>query len=65
VQYQELNSLGEKDLRKLLTEKRTDLFQAKMKNKLNQSTNPMEIRAGRKDIARILTALNVRQGKKG
>jgi len=65
VQYQELNGLSEAELRKMLSDKRSSVFAAKMKNKLNQSSNPMEIRVGRKDIARILTALAARKGKRG
>lgn len=65
MQYQELSGLSETELRKMLAEKRSSLFAAKMKNKLNQSSNPMEVRLGRKDIARILTALGARKSKRG
>lgn len=49
-------------LRKLLKEKRSSLFELKLKLKTMQLSNPNEIKVVRKDIARINTALVAKEG---
>ncbi|MGP1580446.1 MAG: 50S ribosomal protein L29 [Wolinella sp.] len=49
-------------LQKLLKEKRSLLFELKLKLKTMQLSNPNEIKVVRKDIARINTALAAKEG---
>lgn len=56
MKYEEIAGMTAKDLSNKKTELRQSLFEARMKNALGQLTNPMEIRAIRRDIARLNTA---------
>ncbi|CRF48213.1 LSU ribosomal protein L29p (L35e) [Helicobacter heilmannii] len=47
-----------KQLQQLLKEKKLELFELRVKLKTMQLSKPSEIRAVRKDIARISTALS-------
>ncbi|CRF46213.1 LSU ribosomal protein L29p (L35e) [Helicobacter heilmannii] len=47
-----------KQLQELLKSKKLELFELRVKLKTMQLSKPSEIRAVRKDIARISTALN-------
>lgn len=49
------------ELQKLLKEKKSALFELKLKLKTMQLTNPSEIKGVRKDIARINTAINAKK----
>lgn len=52
--------LENKDIKELIKEKQqlvSQLFEMKMKNSLGQLTNPVQIRAVRKNIARLNTAI--------
>jgi len=46
------------DLQAMLKEKKTELFTLKIKQKMMQLTNTAELKAAKKDIARINTALS-------
>jgi len=63
MKYTDINSKTLDELKALLKEKKTYLFELKMKLKTMQLTNPNEIRAVKKDIARIQTALTAQAGK--
>lgn len=67
MKYADLMGLSEKELLKKTGELRGEMFEARMKNALGQLANPMEIRSKRRDIARLKTALRVKQvgGSKG
>ncbi len=56
MKYEEIAGMTAKDLMNKKTELRQSLFEARMKNALGQLTNPMEIRAIRRNIARLNTA---------
>ncbi len=58
--YKELSKKSSEDLKKELTEVREKLQTIRIKNKLSQVKKTHEIPALRKDVARILTALNIR-----
>ena len=49
------------ELNALLKEKKSALFELKLKLRTMQLTNPSEIRSVRKDIARINTAINAKK----
>lgn len=67
MKYADIAGLSEKELRNKTKELRQSLFEARMKNALGQLTNPMVIRATRRDIARLETALRskTKAGAKG
>lgn len=56
MKYQDISGLSEKELNKKTREIRQAMFEANMKNALGQLTNPMTIRAMRRDVARLKTA---------
>lgn len=65
MNYAEIAGLSEKELRKKTKELRLKMFESRMKNAMGQLTNPMEIRAARRDVARIKTALAAKSQAKG
>jgi large subunit ribosomal protein L29 len=58
MKYSDLAEKTAVDLQKMLKEKRIELFTLKIKQKMMQLTNTSELRATKKDIARINTALS-------
>lgn len=60
MKYTEINEKNTQELKELLKEKETALFELNLKLRTMQQTNTSEIRAIRKDIARIKTALNAK-----
>lgn len=56
MKYEEIAGMTAKDLMVKKAEFRRSLFDARMKHALGQLTNPMEIRAIRRNIARLNTA---------
>ena len=61
MKYTEISDKSREELEKLLKDKKMELFEIKLKLKTMQLTNPNEIRACRKDIARIKTAINAQK----
>lgn len=57
VEFGEIKDLTVEELRKRLGNNRTELFEMEMKHALGQIGSPVTIRAKRRDIARIKTAL--------
>ncbi|MGP1450689.1 MAG: 50S ribosomal protein L29 [Wolinella sp.] len=62
MKFTELKDQEVAALQKLLKEKKSLLFELKLKLKMMQLTNPNEIKVARKDIARINTALAAKEG---
>ena len=58
MKYTDLKDKSLDELNKLLKEKRLEVFTLKVKLKTMQLTNTAELRAAKKDVARILTAIN-------
>ena len=58
MSYTSLQDKSVKDLNELLKEKRLEVFTLKVKLKTMQLTNTAELRAAKKEIARIQTAIN-------
>ncbi len=58
MNYTSLQDKSVKELNELLKEKRLEVFTLKVKLKTMQLTNTAELRAAKKDIARIQTAIN-------
>lgn len=61
MDYQELHNKSIKELHELLAEKRDELREGVFKIGENQLKKVRTIRALKKDIARILTAINARR----
>lgn len=60
MKYTELKDKSVEELNALLKEKKVLLFSLKQKLKTMQLTNPREISALKKDIARVKTAINAK-----
>ena len=58
MKYTELKDKSVEELNALLKEKKVLLFSLRQKLKTMQLTNPREISALKKDIARVKTAIN-------
>ncbi|MDD3769646.1 50S ribosomal protein L29 [Sulfuricurvum sp. IAE1] len=58
MKYTDLNGKTAVELQGMLKEKKIELFTLKIKQKMMQLTNTSELRAAKKDIARINTALS-------
>ena len=53
------------EIRLRLTELREELFNLRFRNSMRQLDNPLKIRAGRREIARLLTVLREKEGTNG
>ncbi|RYZ81851.1 MAG: 50S ribosomal protein L29 [Proteobacteria bacterium] len=65
MKYVDISGMSEKDLVKKSKELREQMFEMRMKNALGQLANPMTIRAARRDVARINTALQAKRSTAG
>ncbi len=54
----ELNKMTSADLSSKLKELKSELFKLRFQNEINQLDNPHKIADVKKDIARVMTALN-------
>ena len=61
MKYTEINEKSIQELQELLKEKETSLFELNLKLRTMQQTNTSELKATRKDIARIKTILTERE----
>jgi len=59
MEFKDIKNLSKTELKKKYTAMRTELFNARMKNSLGQLSNPLEIRRMRRDVARVMTAMNM------
>jgi large subunit ribosomal protein L29 len=64
MKFEEIKELTSAELRKRMLQLRTELFEARMKHTLGQLGSPLDIRHKRKDMARLMTALHMKLGKK-
>ncbi len=60
MKFLEIRDLTVDELRKRHTKMREELFELKMKHSLGQVASPSQIRAVRRDLARVKTALNMK-----
>ena len=63
MNYIDLKDKSEAELTAMLKEKKLELFTLNAKQKTMQLTNTSELRAAKKDIARIQTALTAARSK--
>ncbi|PAF47292.1 50S ribosomal protein L29 [Helicobacter sp. 12S02634-8] len=64
MKFIELKDKEIEELRKLLVEKKSELFELRLKLKTMQLNNPGQIAVIRKDIARINTAISAKKDQK-
>jgi large subunit ribosomal protein L29 len=64
MKFEEIKEMTSAELRKRMGQLRSELFEARMKHTLGQLGNPLDIRFKRKDMARLMTALHMKLGKK-
>jgi large subunit ribosomal protein L29 len=63
MKYTELQDKSVAELQELLKEKKMEVFTLKAKLKTMQLNNTSELKAARKDVARIMTALSAARSK--
>ena len=64
MKFEEVQELTSTELRKRVVQLREELFESRMKHTLGQLGSPVEIRHKRKDLARLMTALQMKLGNK-
>jgi large subunit ribosomal protein L29 len=52
------------EIRLRLTELREEMFNLRFRNSMRQLDNPLKIREGRREIARLITVLREKEGQK-
>ena len=57
MKFSEVSSLGLEDLQKKKADLVQELFVSKMKNRMGQLAQPLQVRFLRKDLARVETAM--------
>ena len=60
-ELKEIRSLSVEKLEEKLQELKKDLFMLRMQHATNQLDNPMQIAAGKKDIARVKTIIREKE----
>ena len=65
MKYQEIKNMNEEKLRQLMNEKRNEVVDMKSDLRVKEVKDYHKIGQNRKDVARILTELNVRELGKG
>jgi len=53
-----MRDMTEDELRERITELRAELFNLRFRNSMKQLDNPLKIREGRRELARLITVLN-------
>lgn len=61
MKFTEVKDLSGKELVKRERQIREEFFHLRMKHSLGQLSNPIEIRNKRKDLAKVLTAKNLKK----
>ncbi|WP_456432486.1 50S ribosomal protein L29 [Nitratifractor sp.] len=63
MKYTDLQGKSVAELEAMLKEKKLEVFTLRAKLKTMQLTNTSELRKARKDVARIMTAINAARSK--
>ena len=53
-----MRDMTQDELRERITELRAELFNLRFRNSMKQLDNPLKIREGRRELARLMTVLN-------
>jgi large subunit ribosomal protein L29 len=60
MKFNEIKNLSATEVKKAISKKQDELYEMKVKNNLGQLTNPLQIRFIKKDIARLKTAVSMK-----
>jgi large subunit ribosomal protein L29 len=58
-----IREMAPDEIRLRLNELREELFNLRFRNSMRQLDNPLKIRAGRREIAKLLTVLREKEGQ--
>lgn len=58
MKFSDVKGLSSVELVKKINLKKNELFDLKMKSHMGQLANPVQVRTSRRDLAKMLTALN-------
>jgi large subunit ribosomal protein L29 len=64
VKPSSIREMTAEEIQLRLTELREELFNLRFRNSMRQLDNPLKIREGRREIARLLTVLREKEGQK-
>jgi large subunit ribosomal protein L29 len=64
VKAQAMKEMTMDEIKQRVTELREELFNLRFRNSMRQLDNPLKIREGRREMARLLTVLREKEGKK-
>jgi large subunit ribosomal protein L29 len=59
-----MREMTPEEIRARVAELRQELFNLRFRNSMRQLDNPLKIRAGRRELARLLTVLREKEGSK-
>ena len=57
MKFEDVKDLSLVELGKRINQRKNDLFELKMKSHMGQLANPIEVRVARRDIAKMMTAM--------
>lgn len=60
MNFSEIKNLSSAEVKKAISKKQDELYEMKVKNNLGQLSNPLQIRFIKKDIARLKTAVSMK-----
>ncbi len=64
VKAQAMKEMTVEEIRQRTIELREELFNLRFRNSMRQLDNPLKIREGRRELARLLTVLREKEGRK-
>ena len=64
VKATSMREMTSDEIRLRVSELREELFNLRFRNSMRQLDNPLKIRAGRREIARLITVLHEKEGQK-
>ena len=57
MKFEDVKDLSQIELGKRINQRKNDQFDLKMKAQMGQLANPLEVRIARRDVAKMLTAM--------
>jgi len=64
VKAQAMTEMTSEEITQRVTDLREELFNLRFRNSMRQLDNPLKIREGRREMARLLTVLREKEGKR-
>ena len=64
VKAEAMKEMTHDEIRQRVTDLREELFNLRFRNSMRQLDNPLKIREGRREMARLLTVLREKEGAK-